>query len=516
MHLLTILLGAYTAHAYKILAIFPCNGPSHMGVNKQVAMVLSQRGHQVDVISHFPLEKPYPNYSDILRLPDIGLATFDYEVFTSTELFEEDVKRQHGVLCHYLGLPDVSQLMAREQKRLTYDLLLVNDVTTTQCFTAIGYLLKIPVVNIVTTKLYPRMESFVGNPLNLALPSSNCWDTQDMTLWNRMMNVKNNLAEIHFYAKLMEDEEKTMRSYLGPDIPSFKSLEKMVSLILTNSHYTFNGIMPKVPAVVEIGGIQIVNDTSTMDSDLRKVLDNSNEGFIYFALGSMTLIETFPKELLQKFFNVFEKLSTVNVIMRVPKPEFMPNIVPDNVLMKSWLPQQKILQHKNIKAFVTHGGANGIQEAIYYAVPMICIPLYFEQNMNCEIVNRKRIGMQLSLHDSQSDFEKTLKDIIFHSVYKEKIRALSVLFKDRPRSPSEEAAYWIEYIARHGPHALRSPIVDLPWWQLEILDIYAVILLCFLLVLALSICLLRFFFIILIRMKRASPSKMRQLKKKSE
>ena len=39
------------------------------------------------------------------------------------------------------------------------------------------------------------------------------------------------------------------------------------------------------------------------------------------------------------------------------------------------------------------------------------------------------------------------------------------------------AAYWVEYIARHGKGSLKAPIVDMPWWQSSMLDIYAFILL---------------------------------------
>lgn len=42
-------------------------------------------------------------------------------------------------------------------------------------------------------------------------------------------------------------------------------------------------------------------------------------------------------------------------------------------------------------------------------------------------------------------------------------------------SPMDTAAYWIEYIVRHGKNSLRSPIVDMPWWQVHLIDIYAFI-----------------------------------------
>lgn len=42
--------------------------------------------------------------------------------------------------------------------------------------------------------------------------------------------------------------------------------------------------------------------------------------------------------------------------------------------------------------------------------------------------------------------------------------------------PLDTAIFWIEYIHRHGKDALRSPILDMPWWQASLLDVYGFIL----------------------------------------
>lgn len=42
-------------------------------------------------------------------------------------------------------------------------------------------------------------------------------------------------------------------------------------------------------------------------------------------------------------------------------------------------------------------------------------------------------------------------------------------------SPMDTAVFWIEYVVRNGMHALRLPIVDMPWWKKNLLDIYGFI-----------------------------------------
>lgn len=56
------------------------------------------------------------------------------------------------------------------------------------------------------------------------------------------------------------------------------------------------------------------------------------------------------------------------------------------------------------------------------------------------------------------------------------MKKLSRKFMDRPLSAADTAIYWVEYIIKHGANALRSPAMDLTWWQVELLDVVAFIL----------------------------------------
>lgn len=58
---------------------------------------------------------------------------------------------------------------------------------------------------------------------------------------------------------------------------------------------------------------------------------------------------------------------------------------------------------------------------------------------------------------------------------------------DRPNKPIDEAIYWIEYVVRHkGAKHLQVPYIDMPLYQIYMLDIICVIFLsCIFLVLTL-------------------------------
>ena len=55
--------------------------------------------------------------------------------------------------------------------------------------------------------------------------------------------------------------------------------------------------------------------------------------------------------------------------------------VPDNVLAREWLPQNDILGHAKTKLFIRDCGAKSQMEALYHAVPIICIPFQMDKNI---------------------------------------------------------------------------------------------------------------------------------------
>lgn len=114
-----------------------------------------------------------------------------------------------------------------------------------------------------TTILYPQMNSFVGNPLNLAIfPYHLRFYKEKLDFWDRLHNVLATHHEIRYYHKTAHLQDQYIKKYLGDDMPSYLELEKNTALLFTNSHYSYHGIKPITPAVIEIGGINVQKDSS--------------------------------------------------------------------------------------------------------------------------------------------------------------------------------------------------------------------------------------------------------------
>jgi UDP:flavonoid glycosyltransferase YjiC (YdhE family) len=66
-----------------------------------------------------------------------------------------------------------------------------------------------------------------------------------------------------------------------------------------------------------------------------------------------------------------------------------------NIRIESFVPQPEILCASKVKCFVTQGGPHSVQEALFGATPMLCIPFFVDQAYNSSIVERLGVGKRI-------------------------------------------------------------------------------------------------------------------------
>lgn len=82
--------------------------------------------------------------------------------------------------------------------------------------------------------------------------------------------------------------------------------------------------------------------------------------------------EKLSAEKLKIILEAFARMPNYNFLWKFEAdPKTLPADIPKNLLIKSWMPQNDILAHDKIKAFITHGGSLSTHEATWWAVPMI-------------------------------------------------------------------------------------------------------------------------------------------------
>lgn len=72
-----------------------------------------------------------------------------------------------------------------------------------------------------------------------------------------------------------------------------------------------------------------------------------------------------------------------------------------------------------MRAFITHGGLMGTQEAVHCAVPMIGMPLFGDQFINVDLYSRKKMAVRLNYEGiTEEKMDAALNEILFNPVYK--------------------------------------------------------------------------------------------------
>lgn len=77
--------------------------------------------------------------------------------------------------------------------------------------------------------------------------------------------------------------------------------------------------------------------------DLKKWLDESKDGVVYFTLGSMVNIETMPDDDVKGLYAAFARIAPVRVLMKVANKDKLIPGLPKNVITSSWIPQVPVL-----------------------------------------------------------------------------------------------------------------------------------------------------------------------------
>ncbi|KAG7522110.1 UDP-glucuronosyltransferase-like [Solea senegalensis] len=282
--------------------------------------------------------------------------------------------------------------------------------------------------------------------------------------------VKNVLLSVvdHFGCRLFLGHYDEMVSrYFGEDM-TYKDLISHGDIWLLRNDFVFEWPRPVMPNMVFIGGINCAK-SAPLPPDLSEFVDgSSDDGFIVFTLGSM--VPKLPVEKAQQFLDVFGQIPQ-RVVWRYTGVPLLN--VPENIKLMKWLPQNDLLAHSKAKLFITHGGSHGIYESICNAVPMLILPLFWDQEDNMLRMVTRGVAETLNIHDVTTDkLLAAVNKIIRDKSYKERIVELSHIHLDRPLQPMEQAVFWTEFVIRHkGAAHLRVAAHQLTWVQYHSLDI---------------------------------------------
>ncbi|XP_029000022.1 UDP-glucuronosyltransferase 2B13-like isoform X3 [Betta splendens] len=243
----------------------------------------------------------------------------------------------------------------------------------------------------------------------------------------------------------------------------------MIDIWLMRADFVFEYPRPTMPNVVYIGGFQC-KPPKPLPQPFDDFVQSSGEhGVIIMSLG--TFVSELPAEITKKIAAVFAELPQ-KVIWKHKgaKPDNLGN----NTLVVDWMPQNDLLGHPKVKLFVAHGGTNGVQEAIYHGVPVVGLPLFFDQYDNLLRLKERGGAKLLTIQtvDKDNNFLEAIQEVLNEPSYTLSMQRLSRLHRDQPMEPLDNAVFWIEHVMRHkGANHLKAESYRLPWYVYHSVDV---------------------------------------------
>ncbi|XP_021485037.1 UDP-glucuronosyltransferase 2A3-like [Meriones unguiculatus] len=476
----------------KVL-VWPCD-MSHWLNLKTILEALAARGHEVTVLKYSAILIDQNQHS-ALHFENIPLR---YENEIAEHYLKEMVNLAVNVIPNlslwqaartlqdfFLQLTEVFEDLCRsvlynqtfmsKLRDAKYDVMVIDPVVP--CGELTADVLQIPFVNTLRFSMGYSMEKYCGQlPVPLSyVPVVMGELTDSMTFTER---VKNMILSLFFEFWIQQYDfsfwDQFYSEALGRPTTFCKTVGK-AEIWLIRTYWDFEFPRPYLPNFDFVGGLHC-KPAKPLPKEIEEFVQSSGEhGVVVFSLGSMV------KNLTEEKANLIASaLSQIpqKVLWRYSGKK--PTTLGSNTRLFNWIPQNDLLGHPKTKAFITHGGTNGIYEAIYHGIPMVGIPMFADQPDNIAHMKAKGAALKMNINTmTSSDLLSALRAIINEPSYKENAMRLSRIHHDQPVKPLDRAVFWIEYVMRHkGAKHLRVAAHDLSWVQYHSLDVIGFLLAC--------------------------------------
>ncbi|XP_058804438.1 UDP-glucosyltransferase 2-like isoform X2 [Phymastichus coffea] len=432
------------SHGYNVLLATMGGTRSHTVPFVALGTALVERGHNVTLASGFSGPAANNGLKELVppRLETyIGNYTSEWDLVGSRfrnelPISPWDAMRYGWEACEAL-LTDgfyLSEVQRPEgNSRAQWDVVVI-DGAYPECLLGVLHGQQVPTIMLNTVALYSGSLARQGNPSPWSIrPYFGKALTQDMNFAQRILNVSYlSILEIMHWIMITGFIQPTLRKHLGEQVPDVRELVSEVPLTLQNNHYSVSDSTPYLSNVVNVACIQCrapLKLGPEMDTFLSR-------GFVFVSMGSSVKASGMPEALRKMFVAVFSTLP-YNVVWKWEGGTI--EHLPSNVRTAAWWPQQELLGHNKLKAFVSHGGLLSLHEAAYHAAPTLVLPVFCDHDGNA--AQAEKLGYALV-----TDLASLTITVLRESI-----------MKVAAGDTKNLAVWWVEHIARHkGADHLKS------------------------------------------------------------
>ena len=370
--------------------------PGHLFPLMGLGETLVKRGHNVTLCSTVMRgSKILPKLAERVGVTFVSAG---YDKLSQQDY--ENMIREFAVntinpelLTRYMGTIPTTNIQVRDQVELMgvsqYDVVIVD----MNALSIAVYFSKLGIKTIVFTSYFAPLPALTPQWTGPMAPLD---QTDDLSFVERLYNT---VIQPLFILKFRTSFEgvcaldKNFSSVLGDDnLLTYPGL-RMPLIVTSVLGFDF----PKTlgPLVHYVGPV-LMSSCPDLDSTLSEWLRvRGDKSVIYISMGTTGFISSdMAQSIVQgimatKYDAVWSlRMSNRDILNGI-------DIDPNRFYLAEWVPQQTILKHPSIALTILHCGMNGVQESLYNALPIVCIPYSFDHYEMSAKIQSAGVGVTL-------------------------------------------------------------------------------------------------------------------------
>ena len=254
---------------------------------------------------------------------------------------------------------------------------------------------------------------------------------------------------------------------------SFQEAFRQASLWMVIGDPSASFASPMMPNTIPVGDVMAGRLGSPLLPDLECFVSASTDGVVVVSFGSF--LDNLPEDVIVKFCDAFRRLPPGRrAVWKLKISDPCSDV--EHVKTVPCIPQNDLLADHRGRLSISHGGLNGLMEAVFHAKPIIIFPVFFDQPTNTAAAAAKGYAIRMDLGDFTSEsvlknMEKILSD------ERDELKAChwSSIQRDRHHTPAERVSHMIDHVIKYGDSHLRTGAFELNLLQFWMFDLFAVI-----------------------------------------
>ncbi|AAW81054.2 ecdysteroid UDP-glucosyl transferase [Clanis bilineata nucleopolyhedrovirus] len=453
----------------RILCVFPTPAYSHHSVFKAYVHLLASKGHQIVVVKSIDrityADQQEYNITEINA--SLGDSAYMQLIKSSPVLKKRGVVADSSTVTatNYKTLlymmrdqfntPEVKHFIATRHQQ-HFDLIVTEafldySLVFAHLFSG-GIAGDVPVIQISSGYGVPENFETTGAVSRHPVFYPNMWRSKfgTMSTWQMINEIYTELRLQNEFNLLAEEQTKMLRLQFGVDTPNVYELRSKVKLLFVNVHPLFDNNRPVPPNVQYLGQLHLKAPKQKLakrkiNAGVEKFLNSSTQGAVYVSFGSGVLTADIDDEFVHMLVDTFRSLP-YNVLWKY-EGDYNVDDLPANVYVQKWYDQMEVLKHKNIKAFVTQGGVQSVDEAIDTLVPMVGVPMMGDQAYNTYKLAELGVGTVVDTETvSASQLTQAIKNAVESPMIRKNLRDLRHLMRHRAMSVEHTAVWYTERV----------------------------------------------------------------------